>query len=153
MSSNGGPRQVFGQTMHRKNAKYGSKNSSNYQRQFGGTKGATDVSSKGNDPQLVFNDYRARKEEMMHQVESSFGLQRFVYEENQSSGEISKRGWLYNMIQTTVSFTYCLLHIQIFGILAQRSASLTSLLSFSLCLDRLRCQMNRFCKAVPSVLA
>jgi hypothetical protein len=100
---------VFGQTMHRKNNKYGSKNTSNYQRLFGGARGsmsihrdATEASSKGNEKQLLFNEIRARKDEMMHQVEASFGLQRFVYEENQSSSVLSKRGWLYNMIQTTV---------------------------------------------------
>ena len=109
MSSNGGPRQVFGQTMHRKDGKYGSKNASKYQRQFGGTKGSfsvhrngesADASSVEKDQQLLYNQIRIRKNEIMHQVESTFGLQRFVYEENQS--DTSKRGWLYNMIQTTV---------------------------------------------------
>jgi hypothetical protein len=111
MSSNGGSRQVFGQTMHRKNTKYGSKNASNYQRQFGGTRGsmsfhrdATEASSKGNDQQLLISEIRVRKDEMMHQVESSFGLQRFVHEENQKHSVASKRGWLYNMIQTMVRF-------------------------------------------------
>jgi hypothetical protein len=111
MSSNGVPRQVFGQTMHRKNDKYGSQTTSNYQRQFGGTKKPTSIRRIGDSTeaslstesdQQLFNQTRVRKNEMMHQVESSFGLQRFVYEENQSHKVASKRGWLYNMIQTTV---------------------------------------------------
>lgn len=114
MSSNGGPRQVFGQTMQRTNTKYGFKKASNFQRQFGDTRGsmpiqsdATRDSSKITDRQLLFNDIRARKNEMMHQVESAFGVQPFIYEENSSDSVTSKRGWLYNMTQTTVCFLIC----------------------------------------------
>jgi hypothetical protein len=96
-------RQVFGQTMHKK--KGGGR--SNYQRQFGG-------SSKQN-PSTVYRsgdgddaadkaskaaEFRRKKLETAKQVEISFGLERFVLEDNQQKA--SRRGWLYNLIPTSV---------------------------------------------------
>jgi hypothetical protein len=118
------PRHAFGQTMYRKKNGYGSRNTntSNYQHQFGGNKskntayrpGDSSTAEDSNDDRMTTasnrdgyqerlkNQYRARKNEMTQQVELSFGLQQFMYEENQSNVTTTKRGWLYNMIQTTV---------------------------------------------------
>jgi hypothetical protein len=126
MSSKGSqpPRHAFGQTMYRKKNGYESRNTntSNYQLQFGGNKSkntvyrpgdsstaedliddrTTTASNRDGYQERLKNQYRARKNEMTQQVELSFGLQQFVYEENQSNVTTTKRGWLYNMIQTTV---------------------------------------------------
>jgi len=106
-------RQVFGQTMHKKK-----KGRSNYQRQFGGGGGhksnpATVYRSGGGDDDAQQQsksekaaEYRRQKIETAKQVEAHFGIERFVLADNQQVAE--RRGWLYNLVPTTVRLGFLL---------------------------------------------
>ena len=128
----GAPRQVFGQTMHSKRKGGGGGGRSNYQRQFGGGRGRGRGGGRGlssnpatvyrsgenNNNQLDSSDktksesaaeYRRQKLETSKQVETDFGIERFVLLDHQQTAE--RRGWLYNLVPTTVRIvsSYCLL--------------------------------------------
>lgn len=106
-------RQVFGQTMHKKKGRGGG--GSNYQRQFGGKSTgnpSTVYRSGGGDGDgtedgaaekaAKLAEFRAKKLETAKQVETSFGLERFALEDNNNQQRASRRGWLYNLVPTTV---------------------------------------------------
>lgn len=99
MAPGGGSRQVFGQTMHKKKA-------SRYQRQFGG--GAGNKSSSATVYRAAVDDeetraqYRRRKQAAGEVNDEEFGLERFAVG-GEGTGRRQRRGWLYNMISTTVS--------------------------------------------------
>ena len=83
---------------------------SNYQRQFGGGGGNRgDNSNNYDSSDRTKNDsaaeYRRQKIETAKQVETDFGIERFVLLDNQQSAE--RRGWLYNLVPTTVSGHKC----------------------------------------------
>jgi hypothetical protein len=114
-------RQVFGQTMKKKGG-------SNYRRQFGGSTGAQSYSSSqktsdnNNKSSDTFNrtEYRRIKEAKGQAVDAKFGIERFGHDVNNNSDTNDfrindtndstnnttirqKRGWLYNVLPTTVS--------------------------------------------------
>lgn len=105
-------RPVFGQTVQKK--KGGGGGRSSYQRQLGG-RGGGNSSKSTNSSNTVYQsgdkdeaaekaaqvaEFRRKKLETAKQVETSFGLERFVLEENQQKA--TRRGWLYNLIPTAV---------------------------------------------------
>jgi len=102
------PQKVFGQTMHKKK-KGGGGGRSNYQRQFGGShksNPSTVYRSGGDDAAAASKkdsaaEFRRQKIAAAKQVEAAFGIERFVLQDNQQSAE--RRGWLYNLVPTTVS--------------------------------------------------
>ena len=118
--------------MHSKRKGGGGGGSSNYQRQFGGGRGRGRGGGRGlssnpatvyrsgenNNNQLDSSDktksesaaeYRRQKLETSKQVETDFGIERFVLLDHQQTAE--RRGWLYNLVPTTVRIvsSYCLL--------------------------------------------
>ena len=110
------PRQVFGQTMRKKKRQQGGGGGggrSNYQRQFGGShksnpstvyRSAVDDSQQHkSQSESTAAEYRRQKTETAKQVEADFGIERFIlHNDNQQSSE--RRGWLYNVVPTTVCF-------------------------------------------------
>jgi hypothetical protein len=114
-------RQVFGQTMKKGSA------GSNYRRQIGGKtnfNSSSQVSSDKNQND-TFNraEYRRIKEAKGQIVDRKFGIERFTHDSNNSNTNTKrnqgsnsdtnddtssnmirqKRGWLYNVLPTTVS--------------------------------------------------
>jgi hypothetical protein len=92
--------QVFGQTMKKSNK------NSRYQRQFGnGNKGKSKSatvykSASADDPAAARRRY---KQEQGQQIDRKFGYEKFSLTNNaQQQGELSRRGWLFQMLPTTV---------------------------------------------------
>ena len=126
------PSKIFGQTMHRKQG--GGGGTSSYQRQFGGGGGGGSSSSyrnnhhhrqygsnfdnDGDDRAMIQQQqqqqqqqYRQRKQEMTLQLEQDFRIPTFSFDEHHQGSSSSKssskrRGWLYNMIPTTVRLCF-----------------------------------------------
>ena len=98
------PPKVFGQTMRKQGA-------SRYQRQFGNNNNKHNTmyrSSGQHDNEAA--DRRHRKEAAAVQVEKAFGMERFglttSMEEIATTGDArGRRGWLYNVLPTTVCVT------------------------------------------------
>jgi hypothetical protein len=91
-----GSRQVFGQTMKKK---------SKYQRQTGNTQtvyrsGAEDETEKERKAAQT-KEFRRKKQIACDEVEKAFAIDRFCITGDES--ESSRRGWLYNVLPTTVS--------------------------------------------------
>ena len=120
-------RQVFGQTMYQK--KKGGGGKSHYQRQFGGSGGnlksnpstvyrSGDTNNNNDSSDRTKSDsaaeYRRQKLETAKQVEADFGIERFVLLDNQQSAE--RRGWLYNLVPTTVRSRRLALIVQQFNL-------------------------------------
>ena len=99
----GGSRQVFGQTMRKK-----SSSSSRYQRQFGNSatvyRAATEQSEAERKAAMIA-ERRRKKQIASKEVEKAFRMETFgligAPIDNEMSG--SRRGWLYNVLPTTVS--------------------------------------------------
>jgi hypothetical protein len=109
---NRGP--VFGQAMQKR--KVGaSNNRSNYQRQFGGGGSSSTSyrqppkSSAAEDAATTKADYRRRKQAQGEVVDESFGVEKFSYQNVKSTEpeDLRRRGWLYNVLATTVSNRHC----------------------------------------------
>lgn len=96
---------VFGQAMKKK------KGRSNYQRQFGGGKSATvyrSASSTTSDAEAAAQKRRQRQI-LGEQIDAKMGVERFSAKNQQhemmsADDTVSmRRGWLYNIMSTTVS--------------------------------------------------
>lgn len=107
-SSSSSRRPVFGQTMQKRNPRSGP--SSNYQRQF---HGGSSQSKRHSAPAVVDEaaaaamqnqEQRAARLATIRRVEAAFGLDRPGAATNNSSSASSfrRRGWLYNVLPTTV---------------------------------------------------
>ena len=122
------PSKIFGQTMHRKQGGGGGTTGSSYQRQFGGGSSYRNNNHHrqyGSDydddddramiqqqqQQQQHQQYRQRKQEMTLQLEQDFRIPTFSFDEHHQGSSSSKssskrRGWLYNMIPTTVRLCF-----------------------------------------------
>lgn len=101
--ASGGGRQVFGQAMRKK-----SSSSSRYQRQFGNSatvyRAATEESENERKAALIA-ERRHKKQIASLEIEKAFGMETFGLTgaalDNEAAS--SRRGWLYNVLPTTVS--------------------------------------------------
>jgi hypothetical protein len=109
----GGGNQVFGQTMKKKASK--SSAGSRYQKQFGnGNKGgsksnpstvyrsASNNNDDGSDPAAA---RRRFKQQQGQEIDKRFGYEKFALSANNNiagSQSTSRRGWLFQMLPTTV---------------------------------------------------
>lgn len=110
MSSNGGPRKVFGQTMHRKPGR------SNYQRQFGGGGGGRTSYNKTSYDESRNEESEAAKQaarrrvrqEQGEAIDANFGYNRLedkamlADNDKKQQDVVERRGWLFHMLPTTV---------------------------------------------------
>ena len=109
MASNGGPRKVFGQTMHRKPGR------SNYQRQFGGGGGRTSFKntsydeSRNEESEAAKQAARRRvRQEQGEAIDANFGYNRLedktllTGNDKNQQDVVERRGWLFHMLPTTV---------------------------------------------------
>ena len=109
MSSNNGPRKVFGQTMHRKGGR------TNYQRQFGGgggrSKSLYNNDSRNEDSEAARQAARRRlRQEQGEAIDAKFGYHRLEdkamltggSDNNNDESVVERRGWLFHMLPTTV---------------------------------------------------
>ena len=109
MSSNGGPRKVFGQTMHRKGGR------TNYQRQFGGGGGRAKSiyinDSRNEESEAARQAARRRlRQEQGEAIDAKFGYHRLEDKAMLAGGSdnkndeviVERRGWLFHMLPTTV---------------------------------------------------
>lgn len=103
-ASGGG--RVFGQAMKKKSSGRFNRGGSNYQRQFGNSKtvyrnpdAKTDQESRA--------ERRRRKQAAGEVLDEVFGIERFAVSTQRSSARSDRdrrrRGWLYNILATTVS--------------------------------------------------
>ena len=105
----GGSRQVFGQTMRKKNS-----SSSRYQRQFGNNSTVYRAAKEESESerQAAFLAERKRLKQVASlQVEKDFGMEVFGLDDSMAVDEgpgASRRGWLYNVLPATVRETCCL---------------------------------------------
>jgi hypothetical protein len=129
--NNGGSSKVFGQAMKKSSSKRsgnGGGGGSNYQRQFGGKgdknnqgkKNTDTVNRSANDDDSTDNkaaelaQWRRIKQAKGEALDKAFGTERFAPSNHQTSTIImnekttekepmkSRRGWLYNILPTTV---------------------------------------------------
>jgi hypothetical protein len=106
--------QVFGQAMQKRKGGGGNNNNrSNYQRQFGGSgkssattyRHAPQSSSSAGDNAETKAEWRRRKQAIGEVVDESFGVEKFSFQNVKSTEpeDLRRRGWLYNVLPTTVS--------------------------------------------------
>ena len=102
-------RQVFGQTMRKKNEGNRGGGASRYQRQFGGGKNSGAVmSSRTSDADEASKALRRRQKQAKGEaIDEAFGMEKFTVSASSTAGKAmqgrrQRRGWLYNMMATTV---------------------------------------------------
>ena len=116
-----GSRRVFGQAMGK-----GQPKRSSYQRQFGGGSNGnkstiannSNANNKMDDSALLAAKRRIRQQKA-EQIDEKFGYETFAFENTngaESRQARERRGWLFNMLPTTVCFSFCLLY---FGVVIQ----------------------------------
>ena len=106
MASRGNASAVFGQTMRKK--KHGGR--SNYQRQFQGGSYKTIYRSADNETEnadLLAAQKRRQRQKLGEQIDGQLGVLRFTPKSHEGeipdeSGLLRRRGWLYNILPTTV---------------------------------------------------
>ena len=105
MAPPSGSRRVFGQSMGKSK-----KRSTNYQRQFGGGGGknqhsliASSSSSASNEETLAAK--RRIRQQKAERIDEKFGYETFAFENTNGTDSQQireKRGWLFNILPTTV---------------------------------------------------
>jgi hypothetical protein len=97
-----GSRRVFGQSMGRS-----SNGKSSYQRQFGGGKqGPSSNATAKDDGGALLAAKRRLRQQKAEQIDRKFGYETFEFHNtnDSDSGESrQKRGWLFNVLPTSVS--------------------------------------------------
>ena len=108
-----GSRRVFGQAMGKSKRGGGGSSSSSYQRQFGGGSKAkiSPAAGGGNgdnttdDANAILAAKRRIRQEKAEQIDEKFGYETFAFQNTNGVGSREvreRRGWLFNMLATTV---------------------------------------------------
>jgi hypothetical protein len=100
----GGGNQVFGQTMKKKSAgptsRYQKQAGNNYQSKQTVYKSAADTDDSATDPALA---RRRFKQQQGKEIDKLFGYEKFELSNNNNEpNSASRRGWLFQMLATTV---------------------------------------------------
>ena len=99
----GGGNQVFGQTMKKKSAptsRYQKQAGNNYQSKQTVYKSAADTDDSATDPAVA---RRRFKQQQGKEIDKLFGYEKFALSNNNNEpNSASRRGWLFQMLATTV---------------------------------------------------
>jgi hypothetical protein len=105
MAPGGGGQQVFGQTMKKKkssgpSSRYQKQAGNNYQQKKTVYKSAADTDDAANDPAVA---RRRFKQQQGQEIDKLFGYEKFALSNNNNEpNSASRRGWLFQMLATTV---------------------------------------------------
>ena len=109
-----GSRRVFGQAMGKSKRGGGGSSSSSYQRQFGGGSkakispaggGGNGDNTTTDDANAILAAKRRIRQEKAEQIDEKFGYETFAFQNTNGVGSREvreRRGWLFNMLATTV---------------------------------------------------